>query len=133
MEALLDEHERARLARYRRESDAARFVVAAALARVALGACLRLPPPRIGLDRRCPDCGGHHGKPALRRRTGLEISLTHAGDKVGLAVARAQVGIDVESDTALAAASGASAQYLMSPDERARFDELPVQDAREPS
>jgi 4'-phosphopantetheinyl transferase len=52
----------------------------------------------VAVDRGCPRCGEPHGKPRLRgAAAGLEVSVTHSGRRVGLAVATAGVvGLDVE-------------------------------------
>ena len=46
-------------------------------------------------DRTCRSCGQPHGKP-VARGNGFEHSVTHSGDLVAVAVARAPVGVDVE-------------------------------------
>jgi 4'-phosphopantetheinyl transferase len=93
--ALLSAPERARRARYRREQDAARFTLAAALARLLVGRRTGVPAARVAIDRTCPRCGEPHGRP--RTGGGLELSLTHSGELVGVALSdRAAVGLDLE-------------------------------------
>lgn len=94
---LLDPGERTRLAALRREQDQERFVLAAALARGALAQRLAVPAADIRLDRRCARCGAPHGRPRLLAPPApMELSITHSGHLVGVAVARAAVGLDVE-------------------------------------
>ena len=62
--ALLDDHERDRLERFRRPADAARYLAAHALTRIVLGGCLDRVPAALVIDRTCR-CGEQHGKPTL--------------------------------------------------------------------
>lgn len=89
----LDEVERGRLAAYVREVDKARFLLGVTMVRRVLAARFSLPAAKISLDRTCPECGKPHGKV---RAAGVELSVTHSGDLVGIAVADRPVGIDVE-------------------------------------
>jgi 4'-phosphopantetheinyl transferase len=89
----LDAVERERLAAYVREVDRARFLLGVTIARRVLAARFSLPAAKIELDRTCPVCGEPHGKV---RAAGVELSVTHAGELVGVAVADEPVGIDVE-------------------------------------
>jgi 4'-phosphopantetheinyl transferase len=94
---LLDEAERARLGRFRRPEDAARFLAAHALARVVVGRALDIAPATVGFTARCPHCGGPHGKPTVADAPGLQLSWSHSGGWVVAAVAHgAPVGVDVE-------------------------------------
>jgi 4'-phosphopantetheinyl transferase len=98
--ALLDEHERDRLGRYRRPEDTARYLAAHALTRIVLGRCLQRPPSSLTIDRTCR-CGEQHGKPVLAG-CGPGFSLSHAGDVVGVAVLEGgAVGLDVEQVRAI--------------------------------
>ncbi len=93
--ALLDEHERVRLSRFRRPEDTARYLAAHALTRIVLGRCLEQSPASLTIDRTCR-CGEQHGKPVLAGG-GPGFSLSHAGDVVGVAVLEdGPVGLDVE-------------------------------------
>ncbi len=93
--ALLDAHERARLARFRRAADAARYLGAHALTRIVLGRLLDRAPAALVFDRTCR-CGAPHGKPALAGG-GPGFSFSHAGEVVGVAVLDGgRVGLDVE-------------------------------------
>ncbi|MHA6626219.1 4'-phosphopantetheinyl transferase family protein [Pseudonocardia sichuanensis] len=92
--ALLDDHERDRLARFRRPADQARYLAAHALVRLVLAEAAAGPAAALVFDRTCR-CGAQHGKPVLPGGPGF--SLTHAGDLVGVAVhPPGPVGLDVE-------------------------------------
>ncbi|MGD9528881.1 4'-phosphopantetheinyl transferase family protein [Pseudonocardia sp.] len=98
--ALLDEHERDRLARFRRAADRARYLAAHALARVVLAELIDVAPAGVEFDRTCR-CGEQHGKPVVQAGCPLDavpgFSLTHAGDVVGVAVWRdGPIGLDTE-------------------------------------
>ena len=92
---LLDEAEQERWAAYRREADRERFLVGCALAKTVVAACTGQRPAQVSLDRACRKCGKPHGKPAVRGG-GPELSVSHSGDLVAVAVATAPVGVDVE-------------------------------------
>jgi 4'-phosphopantetheinyl transferase len=92
---LLDETEQRRWAAYRREEDRDRFVVGCALAKTALAGYVGQRPADVRFDRTCRSCGEPHGKPSARG-SDLQHSVTHSGDLVAVAVARAPVGVDVE-------------------------------------
>ena len=89
----LDEVERGRLAAYLRDADKARFLLGVTLVRRVLASRFSLPAARVVLDRTCLECGKPHGKV---RAAGVELSVTHSGDLVGVAVAEQPVGLDVE-------------------------------------
>jgi len=92
--ALLDGHERERLARFRRPADAARYLGAHALTRLVLGELVGLAPAAVPIERTCR-CGEPHGKPTTPGGPGF--SLTHAGGVVGVSVwPDGPVGLDVE-------------------------------------
>jgi 4'-phosphopantetheinyl transferase len=94
--ALLDRDERGRLASLHRRADRDRFLVAAALLRLALARYLGRPPAAVPLSRTCPRCGAPHGKPSLADGALIEVSVSHAGERVAVAVAGAPVGVDLE-------------------------------------
>ena len=115
---LLDGHERARLGRFRRDVDAARYLAAHALTRVVLGVRLGRPPASLVFDRTCR-CGEPHGKPVLAGGPGF--SFTHAGAVVGVAVLDGgPVGLDVEPVRALPDLEGMAA-HVGAPAEPAAF------------
>jgi 4'-phosphopantetheinyl transferase len=93
--SLLDDAERERWAAYRREADRERFLVGCALAKTVVAACTGQRPARVSFDRTCGQCGKPHGKPAVRGG-GPELSVSHSGDLVAVALATAPVGVDVE-------------------------------------
>lgn len=115
--ALLDPHERDRLARLRRAPDRARYLAAHALARLVLAPLVDRPPAALRFDRTCR-CGEQHGKPALPG--GPEFSFTHGGGLVGLAVRAGggPVGLDVEPVRELGDLDG-MISHVYSPAERA--------------
>jgi 4'-phosphopantetheinyl transferase len=116
--ALLDAHERARLERFRRAVDAARYLAAHALTRIVLGRCLDRAPAELEFDRTCR-CGEPHGKPTLAGGPGF--SFTHAGRVVGVAVhAGGPVGLDVEPVRALPDLDG-MARHVGAPAEPTAF------------
>lgn len=85
--------ERERYAAYRRDEDKARFLLGVTMVRRLLGARMSLPAASVVLDRACRDCGKPHGKV---RAEGVELSVSHSGEWVGLAIGTAPVGLDVE-------------------------------------
>jgi len=110
---LLDAHERARLDRFRRDADRARYLAAHALARLVVGPRTGTDPAALTIDRTCR-CGKPHGKPTV---AGVEFSLTHSGDRVGVAVsAGGPVGLDVEEHRDLGDLDGL-AGHALSPTE----------------
>jgi 4'-phosphopantetheinyl transferase len=101
-EELLDEVERVRAAAFVRPDDRARFVVGAALLKLALADYTGGQARAVRVDRPCATCGGPHGPPQAPG-SGLHVSLSHSGSLVAVAVSRAgAVGIDVEHRTARA-------------------------------
>jgi 4'-phosphopantetheinyl transferase len=93
---VLSRQERDRAASYRHEPDRTRFVVAAALLRLVVGERLQAAPWQVPVRRRCAHCGAAHGRPVIVG-TGLGVSVSHARDRVVVAVTRAgAVGVDVE-------------------------------------
>jgi len=127
--ALLDPGERARYERFRLPADAERLLVGVSVAKHVLAPLLGRPPVDVVLDRTCPGCGAPHGKP---RVAGAELSISHSGDRVVVAVTRgASVGVDVE-----AAASGSallrSATAVLTARELESWRQLPP-DRRQPA
>jgi 4'-phosphopantetheinyl transferase len=89
----LDPVELQRLKAYRRDEDKARFLLGCTIVRRLLASRTSSPAASIKLDRTCPDCGKPHGKV---RTDGAELSVTHSGDLVGVAISDRPVGLDVE-------------------------------------
>ncbi|GAA2735053.1 4'-phosphopantetheinyl transferase family protein [Streptomyces nogalater] len=76
---------------------AAEFLTAAALLRAVLGRHAGIAPADVRVDRRCPDCSGHHGRPRPLDSPELGVSVAHAGGRVAVAVAHGmRAGVDVE-------------------------------------
>ena len=94
--ALLDPLEQVRHGAYRQEIDRRRFLTGRVLAKTVLAERLRREPEAVTFDATCDDCGKPHGKPRL---PGVEFSISHSGDRIGLAVSTVPVGLDVETDT----------------------------------
>ena len=89
----LDPVERQRHQAYVRAEDRARFLLGCTIVRRLLAARLSLSPANIKLDRSCADCGKPHGKV---RADGVELSVSHSGELVGVAISDRPVGLDVE-------------------------------------
>jgi 4'-phosphopantetheinyl transferase len=95
-EALLDATERARAQTYVRAADRARFVLGAALLKLAVGDAIRRPPYGVVVDRTCDQCGEPHGRPRIQG-AGIEVSVAHSGSIVVVAMTPiGPVGVDVE-------------------------------------
>ncbi|MGW2492322.1 4'-phosphopantetheinyl transferase family protein [Streptomyces sp. NPDC001606] len=93
---ILSSEEKNRLTQYRSDVLAAEFVTAAVL-RVALGRHAGTAPGDVRVERRCPDCFGHHGRPRPLDSPELDVSVAHAGGRVAVAVAHGmRTGVDVE-------------------------------------
>ncbi len=88
--ALLQAEELRRAQRYHRTVDYYRFLLGRAALRLVLGAYTGLPPASLHFEL------GATKKPLLREAPALHYNVSHAGDWVVLAVARSEVGIDVE-------------------------------------
>lgn len=95
--ALLSSVERQRFAAYRKEADRRRFLTGRVLARTLAAEQLGGTPADIDFDASCPECGRQHGRPRVPG-TSLELSISHSGDRIGVAVTTGcAVGLDVES------------------------------------
>jgi 4'-phosphopantetheinyl transferase len=87
---LLDRRERTRAARFRFHRDRDTYVLAHAVWRITLGACLGIDP------REVPLATTSDGQPRIAG-TALSTSLSHSGDLVALAVCpAATIGVDIE-------------------------------------
>lgn len=125
--ALLDPLERGRYDAYRREDDRLRFLTGRVLAKSVVAGLLAQRPTTISFDATCPDCGKPHGRPTLPGGR-PQLSITHSGDRVGLALCDsagdgAGVGIDVES--ASRSSIDDLIRYALNDDERQMLEELP--------
>ncbi|MDS1268909.1 4'-phosphopantetheinyl transferase superfamily protein [Lipingzhangella sp. LS1_29] len=126
---VLDGRERERHARFHRRADADRYLVGHALLR---GVCARRSgqrPGEICFEYHCPNCdhGGGHGKPyPSGPARGLQVSLTHSGDRVGVAVlADIEVGVDVEAVTSTRDLDRL-AEHVLTEGERIALDRVPT-------
>jgi 4'-phosphopantetheinyl transferase len=127
---LLDQAERERWAAFRRDADRERFLVGCALAKAVVAAGTGREPAWVRFDRACRQCGRPHGKPAVVGG-GPELSVTHSGDLVAVAVAAAPVGVDVEQLDGRPRAPGggdpaALARMVLAEDERAALAAVPA-------
>ena len=96
LRALLAPDELARLDRYRLPAPASRYLAGRALLRLVLGRRLGLPPAAVPLDSSCAGCGGPHGRPRLPAGHGaLAASVSHSGERIGVAVGDGPLGLDV--------------------------------------
>lgn len=95
--ALLDPIEATRLSALRRSADRDRFGSAHVLTRVVLAGYLSVYADEVGIRSVCKRCGAEgHGKPELSDPDlPFRFSLAYAGARVGVAVARVPVGLDV--------------------------------------
>lgn len=124
--SLLDEVEQTRFEGYRRDADKQRFLTGRALIRGVAAAELGIPASDVTIDSSCFDCGKPHGKPKI---SGLEVSISHSGDWVALALTdSAPVGVDVEEvrDAEVDGLAG----IAFSPAELAVFQAVPEADKR---
>jgi 4'-phosphopantetheinyl transferase len=118
-ERVLDDAERERLRAYHRDEDRERFLVGCALAKTAVSGYTGEPAETVRLDRTCDACGKPHGKPRLPG-SGLELSVTHSGELVGVAFAAGTpVGLDVEQLTEPARAAELEGMVLSDPESAA--------------
>lgn len=88
--AVLSHDEQLRVQRFRRESDAERFIVGRGLVRYLLGDYLGIPARQLRFTY------GAYGKPLCG--SSLQFNVSHAGDWVALAFAgHGALGIDIEA------------------------------------
>lgn len=94
---LLNERERARLARFHREGARRDFIAAHVLVRLCAGQLLGDVPAGVALAQHCPECRENdHGRPLLTDRPDVHLSLSHTDGVVAAAAGYVPVGIDVE-------------------------------------
>ncbi len=108
--------------RLRLPADRARFVTAWTLARHVLSRTVGRAPVDLVFTRECVLCGHpSHGKPRLLDST-VDFSLSHAGDRVLLAVSETLlVGVDIEER---ARPIGDLAGQILHPDESGSTEDL---------
>lgn len=115
---MLSDEERRAAARFHHRVNQQRFAAAHAGLRVLLGHYLGMAPRRVVIVREpCQKCGVSHGKPVLAGdRPPLHFSISHAEGVTLYAISLHRIGVDVESENALAD-PGAILPY-MTPSER---------------
>lgn len=89
----LDPTETARLDGLDRAADRGRFLLGAALLRVAVAAATGRDRRGVVVTRECSDCGQPHGAPRVQ---GTAVSVAHAAALVVVATATDAVGVDVD-------------------------------------
>ncbi|WP_338011655.1 4'-phosphopantetheinyl transferase family protein [Streptomonospora alba] len=131
---LLDAGERERRERFRAPADRDRYLVAHALARLALAREAGCAPEQVTFTLHCRACRRRpdprpepHGKPRpAGPAAGLEISISHSGDRVLLALAHGTpVGADVEKVAPDRDTEGL-VDYCLRPRERRDLDRVPA-------
>lgn len=134
--SLLDAYERDRHRRFLKSQDRDRYLVSHALARLCLARVTDCPGDKIEFVRECAHCDKPepHGKPRpVGLARGVELSITHSGDWVAVAVCtEAAVGVDVER----VRGEGESdldglADYVLTEMEKADFARLPTRARRD--
>lgn len=101
-ERVLDEVERARLARLSGRTEAGTYAALHVMTRRVIGERLNRAPKQLRFDRSCPDCRRQHGAPRLLDDPDLRLSLSRTRDLGALALARgAGCGVDVEEESAV--------------------------------
>ncbi|QQS54742.1 MAG: 4'-phosphopantetheinyl transferase superfamily protein [Candidatus Competibacteraceae bacterium] len=119
--------ERERAARFRLPEHRDRFIVGRGLLRELLGAYLNRPV--VALRFAC----GRRGKPLLAGEdagAGLHFNLSHSGDQALYAVARREVGVDLECLNRVVSTASV-AERVCTPREWAVFQALPAERLRE--
>ena len=97
LEPLLSAQERERWGAYVQADDRLRFLTGAALLRHAAAGCVSVTPGRLRVDRTCLGCGAQHGKPRLPDHPEFDVSVSHSGEHVAVALARGpRIGVDIE-------------------------------------
>ncbi|MFC3995947.1 4'-phosphopantetheinyl transferase family protein [Nocardiopsis sediminis] len=133
---LLDDRERERHGRFRVQADRDRYVVAHALARLTVARAAGCDPRDVAFTLRCRGCERRpdprpepHGKPRpAGTAEGLEISISHSGARVVVALARGvEIGVDVEEVSGSRDIDGL-AEYALTDPERADLAALPEAD-----
>ncbi|GHE12506.1 4'-phosphopantetheinyl transferase family protein [Streptomyces alanosinicus] len=112
-------YERDRAARLPAGERRADYLAAHVLVRLCAARLLDVDPAALVLGQRCAECGGEdHGRPFLRDRPDVGVSLSHARGAVAGAAGMGPVGVDVE-DAADAVFSPRVAARALAPAELA--------------
>ncbi|MCP2252055.1 4'-phosphopantetheinyl transferase [Prauserella aidingensis] len=123
---LLTDVELDRYSAYRKPEDRRRFLTGRVLAKTLVGRRLGIPAADVVFDATCEDCDKQHGPPRIPGSR-LRLSISHSGDRVGLALTDgAELGLDVESTTRRA--DDGLLDYALSEAERTAVAELPDDD-----
>lgn len=125
--ATLAADERDRAARFHFPEHRERFIAGRGLLRELLGRILDRPAAALRFIQ------GAHGKPMLAGEdaaVGLCFNLSHSGDRALYAVARREVGVDLEVLERTVAYAGV-AERICAPREWTVFQALPTEQARE--
>ncbi|TPQ22184.1 4'-phosphopantetheinyl transferase family protein [Streptomyces sporangiiformans] len=125
---LLDSTELLRCSSFAHELDLARFVTGRMLAKTALASLVGTSPEAIRFRTRCTECGGPHGKPhAVGAGAGWELSISHSGDIVAVAIALGSpLGLDVEQAEPWSGPElPPEYELVLTPVERAAVEALP--------
>lgn len=90
--------EQERLAAFRFEGDRAVYSGSRRLLRLAASYVTGVAPSDVVIEQRCPACGKQgHGRPYIRGRQDLHVSLSRTAGTAAAAVAAVPVAVDVES------------------------------------
>jgi 4'-phosphopantetheinyl transferase len=93
-----DPRESARAARIQHSPTRDASLAAAALVRLAVADHTGADVGDVVVDRHCPDCDRWHGRPVVVEPAGVDVSVSHSGRCVAVAVViGAHVGVDVEA------------------------------------
>ncbi len=96
---MLDPTERSRLESFERPADGGRFLVGAALLRVAVASHAGIAPADVSVDRTCSECGAPHGAPRIvnPRMAAPWVSVSHSGVLIVVALStKGPIGVDVQ-------------------------------------
>jgi len=94
---LLDARERSNIECRTQPADRDRAWSSAVLRRFILARYLRLSPWEVRFERQCSTCGSaEHGPPRVTNVEGVYFSISHATERVTIAVSSAPIGIDIE-------------------------------------
>ncbi|KMS86459.1 4'-phosphopantetheinyl transferase [Streptomyces regensis] len=96
---LLTDVELDRFGAYVKPADRRRFLTGRVLAKTVVARHLGRPARDVVFDASCDDCDKQHGPPRVPG-SDLELSISHSGERIGLALTPgAKVGLDVEATT----------------------------------